>query len=504
MRRLLAPLLAVTALGTTLPGATMLGVPAAQAAPGKGPVFGLRAGGNPKLGYFVYGLAPGGGRTGRVIVSNTGTTTGTVKLFPADATTGSTSGTVYLTDRAPAAAGSWLTLDDPAVTLAPGEHRAIGFTVRVPSTAKPGQWVAGVVAETTRQVSSSSSKTKAGVRIRIRDLTIVAVQVDVPGPSRIAWRFGKVTTGGSRGFQQLLIHMRSAGNVLAKPSGRVTVRDAHGHDLQTLPISMDTFLPQTAIDYPVLLKKELGPGSYVARVRLLVQATTSGRSRRFSATIPFSVSNRDVKQVFSSAAPTQTTSGGGGSVSTTVVAAAAGAGVAVLLAALGVVLLLRRRGDREPRRSTSASLAMRTAPPESPEPGPERKPRPEEAPPAAEPKPGAEPEPQPEPEPEPKQQPEPEPEPKQQPEPAAASRSRNRAPKQQPEPEPEPEVGPGAAPRSTCGSSHFWEVDYEQARRGDDGVWRFPHRCRDCGLAVEARDISDASAQAAVDGPSAS
>ncbi len=105
MRRLLAPLLAVTALGVTMPGATMLGVPAAQAAPGKGPVFGLRAGGNPKLGYFVYELAPGGSRTGRVIVSNTGSATGTVKLFPADATTGSTSGTVYRTDRAPARGG---------------------------------------------------------------------------------------------------------------------------------------------------------------------------------------------------------------------------------------------------------------------------------------------------------------------------------------------------------------------------------------------------------------
>ena len=31
---------------------------------------------------------------------------------------------------------------------------------------------------------------------------------------------------------------------------------------------------------------------------------------------------------------------------------------------------------------------------------------------------------------------------------------------------------------------------------GDDGVWRFPHRCRNCGLELLATDIADASAQA--------
>jgi hypothetical protein len=72
--------------------------PLASAA-AKAPAFGLRALGNPKLGYFVYSLSPGVVHQGGVIISNSGTAAGTVKLFAADATTGSTTGTVYLTDR---------------------------------------------------------------------------------------------------------------------------------------------------------------------------------------------------------------------------------------------------------------------------------------------------------------------------------------------------------------------------------------------------------------------
>jgi hypothetical protein len=33
--------------------------------------------------------------------------------------------------------------------------------------------------------------------------------------------------------------------------------------------------------------------------------------------------------------------------------------------------------------------------------------------------------------------------------------------------------------------------------QGSDGVWRFPHRCKSCGVEVLARDVTDASELAA-------
>ena len=227
-------------------------VPAAGAAP-KAAVFGLRAVGNPKLGYFVYTLSAGGSTRGAVIVSNVGSAPGTVKLFTADGTTGPTSGTVYKTDAAPTGAGKWVALSATSFALAPGAHRTVPFTVSVPANVPVGQWVGGIVAETSQKVAQQKPGQKARVQIKIRDLTIVAVQVNVPGPPRIGFSIGKVTTGGSRGFQKVFIHLASTGNVLAKPAGTVTIYDKSGAVVETLPFSLDTFLPRTAIDYPLLL-----------------------------------------------------------------------------------------------------------------------------------------------------------------------------------------------------------------------------------------------------------
>lgn len=242
--------------------------PTALAAAPKSPVFGLRGVGNPKRGYFVYTLLRGGTKQGAVIVSNSGTAAGTVKLFAADATTGATTGTVYETDKAPKAAGAWIKLAGSSFTLKPGAHKRVAFTVRVPAGAPAGQWVAGLVAETSHQVSGQKSSGKANVQIRVRDLTIIAVQVNIPGPPIVSFKIGAIKTGGQRGFQQLLIHIENTGNVLVKPHGTVTIYDAKGQVLQTLTFTMDTFLPHTTIDYPVLLKKALPAGNYSAAVSL--------------------------------------------------------------------------------------------------------------------------------------------------------------------------------------------------------------------------------------------
>jgi hypothetical protein len=431
--------------------------PLAAAAP-KTAVFGLRAVGNPKLGYFVYSLPPGSVRHGGVIVSNSGTATGAVKLFAADATTGRTTGTVYLTDRKGTRVGGWISLSPASLTLAPGQHATVHFTVRVPASAKPGQWVGGLVAETSRQVSGSKSKQKASVQIKIRDLTIVAVQVNVPGPPAIAFKIGGVTTGGQRGFQEVVTHIANTGNVLVKPTGAVTILSKGGTVLQVLPFKMDTFLPGTAVDYPLFLKKALPAGDYRAKVQLRVPAGAGGASRVISAEPAFSVSKQEVQQVFTSAAP-QTPPPGAAGASTAskrpwpLIGAGVAAGVLVLLLLLWLLLRRRRRtsAQRPPtvvQRPAPATAAGPAEPPVVPV-----EPAPIEA-------------------------------------PAAAPET----------PAPDPAV-PAPAPASAtqpahCDPYHYWEVAYDRGELGDDGVWRFPHRCRNCGLELLASDVSDATAQA--------
>jgi LPXTG-motif cell wall-anchored protein len=436
--------------------------PVAAAATG-GPVFGLRAVGNPKRGYFIYEIAPGAAHTGAVIVSNTGNRTGTVKLFSADGSTGQTTGTVYLTDSKPVRAGAWLKLAQPSVKLAPGEIKRVPFTVRVPSShVGPGQWVAGIVAETSASAKTKRSTRKAGVQIRIRNQTIVAVQVNVPGQLSAAFTIGGVKPGGQRGFQQVLVHFSNDGNMLVKPTGSVTILQG-GKAIEQLPFKMDTFLPQTSIDYPVLLKKALAAGEYQTKVSLSYPTPAGGR-KTITASPTLKISDENVKQVFTSAAPQKPPVGSGATDagSSTPWALIGGIAAAMLLLLLVLWLLLRRRrrGDDDdelevdepprqvlpppapaaPARAEQPVTPVEPAPPVAPTPAPPI----EQAPPAA---PAA---------------------------PAAVARPASPA----------------------CDPHHYWEVAYERGALGDDGVWRFPHRCQNCGLELLATDIADANAQA--------
>jgi LPXTG-motif cell wall-anchored protein len=445
-------------------------LPPVAAAATAGPVFGLRAVGNPKRGYFIYAIAPGAPHSGAVIVSNTGNRTGTVKLYSADGATGQTTGTVYLTDRKPTGAGSWVTLSQSSVKLAPGAVRRVPFTVRVPDGADAGQWVAGIVAETATSAKTKRSTRKAGVQIRIRNQTIIAVQVNVPGPPAASFTIGGVKTGGQRGFQQVLVHFANTGNVLQKPTGFITIQHA-GTPVQRLPFKMDTFLPQTEIDYPVLLKKALAAGDYETKVSLTF-ATPGGGQKTITASPPLTVSNQDVQQVFTatSAAPTQQPPGGvvADSGSSTPWALIAGAAAAVLLLLLAAWLLLRRRSRRGGEDDDEPLQVLLPPAPAAPTraeqpPAPAAPARAEQPPAPVEPTPP----------------------------PVAPT-----PPVQAEEAAP---AEPAAAPRPSspaCDPHHYWEVAYERGTLGDDGVWRFPHRCQNCGLELLATDIADATAQA--------
>ena len=438
--------------------AGLLLAPAAQAAT-KGPVFGLRAAGNPKLGYFVYTVTPGGSKSGAIIVSNSGTAKGTVKLFTADATTGHTSGTVYLTDAKPSKAGSWVTLAQTSLTLAPGQFKRVPFTLHVPAGTQAGQWVGGIVAETSHQVAGKKSTTKASVQIKIRDLTIVAVQANVPGPPVVDFTIGGVKAGGARGFQQVLVHLENTGNVLVKPTGSVTILDSKGATVEQLPFTMDTFLPHTAIDYPVLLKKALAAGTYTASVSL------DAAAKHFAATPQLTVSQTDVKQVFTSASPTQlpaASSSSGSSLPWALIAAGAAAVILLLL----LLWFLRMRSWRAKAREGGTTFVQSTSAARmaaaEPEPAPVAEPEPERA--AAPPIPPVPSEPPPAPRP--------------------------------PEPAPIPAPASHQERPPECIPHHFWEVAYDRGQLSGDAVWRFPHRCRTCGLEVLAADVADASAQA--------
>ena len=171
-----------------------------------------------------------------------------------------------------------------SLTLEPGRARTVPFTVRVPADAKPGQWVGGIVAETSRQVSGREveaegerpdqdprpdDRCRAGERPR----------ADRWSGSRSA----AVKTGGQRGFQEVVTHIANTGNASSSRRAPSRCSTSRARSLEVLTFKMDTFLPQTAVDYPMLLKKALRPGDYRAKVQLVLRvppAPREGRSPR--------------------------------------------------------------------------------------------------------------------------------------------------------------------------------------------------------------------------------
>ena len=273
-------------------------VPAASSAtPADQPVFAVKpVTYDPKVpvtkSYFVLDARPGTVIHDRVEIVNKGDVAGRAFLYTVDATTGETTGAVYLSRRDPRRdVGSWLTLDADSVVLGPGERRDVSFTVRVPRALRPGDHLGGIVAE---NAALTKPKGKGPLQIKIRHLTIVAVQAQVPGPRIRRIDVAGVRAGGEHGYQFLYLSMRSRSTIMVKPRLTVSVADEQGRAVARRSLRLDTFLPQTQIDYPLLLPgRALSPGRYVATIDVSDGSGTQ--------TFPFSVSQDQTTKVYSGA-----------------------------------------------------------------------------------------------------------------------------------------------------------------------------------------------------------
>jgi hypothetical protein len=247
--------------------------------------------------YFVFDSKPGIVVKSSVRVTNTGTARGSVSLYTVDATTGQTSGAVYLNHDDPRKdVGAWMTLGARQLTLNPGQNQVVSFEVAIPSKVRPGQHLGGIVAENLTQ--SSSQQNNSAIQIKVKNLTIVAVQVNLPGTSVEQLVGTGVQAGGDNGYQQLLLGLSNTGTVMLKPSGSLQVANAQGQVVKNVSLKLDTFLPQTAIDYPVAITGQaLGPGDYQARLTL-----TYGHGHSLHYTARFTITQQQITQTFGSTA----------------------------------------------------------------------------------------------------------------------------------------------------------------------------------------------------------
>jgi hypothetical protein len=230
-------------------------------------------------------------------VTNTGERAGAVRLYAVDATSGVTSGAVYRGEHAPRTdVGAWTALSQRRLRLPAGASRIVRIAVHVPRGARPGQHLGGVVAENaTLRRGRSVKRGKGSLRVDVRLLTVDAVEIDVAGKRRAHLSLTGVSSGGSRGRQTVLVGIRDDGTELEKPRGSFELRDDSGRVLMRSRLRLDTLVPGTSIPYPVeVTGRALAAGTYQTTVELRYRG---GVARR---TMPLSISENNVKQVFKS------------------------------------------------------------------------------------------------------------------------------------------------------------------------------------------------------------
>jgi WxL interacting protein linking bacterial and host surfaces len=243
--------------------------------------------------YFIFDSKPATIITSHVRVTNSGTAKGSASLYPVDATTGQTSGAVYLNQNDPRKdVGSWLRLSVQQVTLNPGQSQVVSYQITIPGTVRPGQHLGGIVAENLTQ--SSSPQSNSAIQIKVKNLTIVAVQINLPGTPIEQLAGTGVQAGGEHSYQELLVGLSNTGTVMLKPEGTLQVTDAQGQVVKNMSLKLDTFLPQTAINYPVAITgKALGVGDYQATLTLKY-----GNNQVLHYSSKFTVTQQQLTQVF--------------------------------------------------------------------------------------------------------------------------------------------------------------------------------------------------------------
>jgi Bacterial protein of unknown function (DUF916)/Protein of unknown function C-terminal (DUF3324) len=279
--------------------------------------------------YFVLNLSPDATTSLSLRVTNSGTATGTVRLYSEDAVTAQTGGIVYNVRGAPLRdVGSWISLNTPSLTLAPNQSKIVPFTLTTPRIVRPGEHVGGIIAESVSQVTSTAKNQR--FQINVQHDFAMAVQVNLPGSTNQLLIASSIQAGGTNGYQRLQIGLKNTGMLMVSGTGALQVSDAQGTLLQNLPLKLGLFLPQTAINYPVTVqKKALNAGTYRAMLTL-----NYGHNKVFdhvlNYTTNFTITQQQVQQAFSNgplSAPPQS-------------AASLPLWMIILLAVLGIVLIV--------------------------------------------------------------------------------------------------------------------------------------------------------------------
>lgn len=228
-------------------------------------------------GYFIYKVQSSTSVTGSVMIKNPGSVPLTIQLAAVDAITAQTGGSAFTTaDVTPTRAGTWLKFAESSVTLPAGMQRPVDFTVTMPKSLKPGQYLAGISAyipNVPPTAVAGQAGTKMGARITTQTRYVIGVQLDVQGTWTPSLKIEAVALVEQPSGPFIGVTLKNSGDEFIKPSGSIVMTNTAGTRVLDQPIEMGTFIPGTSVVYPIHWSGVMAPGMYQVHVKLAYAKT---------------------------------------------------------------------------------------------------------------------------------------------------------------------------------------------------------------------------------------
>jgi hypothetical protein len=229
---------------------------------------------------FAYDVQQGQEVRDAVVVTNHGQTALDLDVYAADART-TTSGQLDLlpADEPSTGVGTWVQLDLPAVSLAPGASVEVPFTVRVPADAAPGDHSGGVITAAVGAQDGSTVRLdrRLALRMHLRVAGEVAPALAVQGLT-VEHR----GTANPLGAGTVVVRYRvtNTGNARILPTEAVTVaglagtrRTVPAADPDAEPVEV---LPGSSLEREVVLDGVRSLGSVDVQVQAVATAVGLG------------------------------------------------------------------------------------------------------------------------------------------------------------------------------------------------------------------------------------
>lgn len=220
-------------------------------------------------------VPPGGSSRGEAVVINLSDETQPVRISAADAITTDAGAFTLAADTAtPSGVGAWTVPDVTALTLAPGERRLVGFTLRVPEGVLPGDYAGGLIVQSDRPARRVGGE---GVAITVVERVGMRIYQRVPGAldgtvrveDLSVRRLGGIrSTMGMPSGLEVRFGARSAGNLrYERLIGRIELLE-DGGPLAVRAVDLGTLLPGGTRGVALRLPLSGVGGDYLVRVRI--------------------------------------------------------------------------------------------------------------------------------------------------------------------------------------------------------------------------------------------